>query len=112
LAARLGNPGKVGAKGFFRYGAASFGCTLPASLAVVSSGIAAGGVAQGAWRFVVYGLGMASVLVSLTLALAFFKWNLLTRLRKAVPYVQRASAALLVLEGAYVLYYWWMAVPS
>lgn len=110
-AARLGDPGKVGARGFFAYGlaygAASLGCTLPTFLAVVSSGIASGGVVQGAWRFVVYGLGMASVVVTLTLALALFKGNLLIRVRKAVPYVQRVSAVLLVLAGAYVLYYWW-----
>ena len=116
LAARLGDPGKVGARGFFvyglAYGAASLGCTLPTFLAVVGSGITAGGVAQGAWRFVVYGLGMASVLVALTLALALLKGNLLTRVRKAVPYVQSASAVLLVLAGAYVLYYWWTAAPS
>ncbi|HEX6709479.1 MAG TPA: cytochrome c biogenesis protein CcdA [Rubrobacter sp.] len=115
LAATLGDPGKVGARGFFvyglAYGAASLGCTLPTFLAVVGSGMTAGGVTEGAWRFVVYGLGMASVLVALTLALALFKGNLLTRVRKAVPYVHRASAALLVLAGAYVLYYWW-AAPS
>jgi cytochrome c-type biogenesis protein len=116
LAARLGDPGKVGPRGFFvyglAYGAASLGCTLPTFLAVVGSAIAAGGVAEGAWRFVVYGLGMASVLVTLTVALALFKANFLTRVRKAVPYVQRASAVLLVLAGAYVLYYWWTALPS
>jgi cytochrome c biogenesis protein CcdA len=116
MAARLGDPGKVGARGFFvyglAYGAASLGCTLPTFLAVVGSGISAGGVTEGAWRFVVYGLGMASVLVALTVALALLKGNLLTRVRKAVPYVQSASAVLLVLAGAYVLYYWWTAAPS
>ena len=110
-AARLGDPGNVGARGFFvyglAYGAASLGCTLPTFLAVVGSGFVTGGMAQGAWRFVIYALGMASVVVVLTLALALFKGNLLTRVRKAVPYVQSASAVLLVLAGAYVLYYWW-----
>lgn len=42
----------------------------------------------------------------LTLALALFKQGLVTRLRKAVPYVQLASSVLLVLAGAYVIYYW------
>jgi digeranylgeranylglycerophospholipid reductase len=67
-------------RGFFlfglAYGAASLGCTLPAFLAVVGSSIAAGGVVAGAVRFVGYGLGMASVLVALTVALAFFKEGL------------------------------------
>ncbi len=116
LATRLGDPTKVGVRGFFlfglAYGAASLGCTLPAFLAVVGSGIAAGGVVPGAVRFVGYGLGMASVLVALTLALAFFKEGLIKQLRWALPYVQTASAVLLILAGAYVVFYWWMAQGS
>lgn len=113
IAGRLGNPRRVGVRGFFlfglAYGAASLGCTLPAFLAVVGSGISAGRVLSGAGRFVGYGMGMASVLVTLTLALALFKQGMVKRLRKAVPYVQRASAILLILAGAYVIFYWWMA---
>jgi cytochrome c-type biogenesis protein len=113
LAARLGDPTKVGVRGFFvfglAYGAASLGCTLPAFLAVVGSGIAAGGVVPGAVRFVGYGLGMASVLVALTVTLAFFKEGLVKWLRGALPYVQSASAVLLILAGAYVIFYWWTA---
>ena len=113
LAARLGDPRKVGVRGFFlyglAYGAASLGCTLPAFLAVVGSGLAAGGVVPGAVRFLGYGLGMASVLVALTVALAFFKEGLVKWLRGALPYVQTASALLLILAGAYVVFYWWTA---
>ncbi len=116
LATRLGAPTKVGVRGFFlfglAYGAASLGCTLPAFLAVVGSGIAAGGVVPGAGRFVGYGLGMASVLMTLILALAFFKEGLIKRLRGALPYVQTASAVLLILAGAYVVFYWWTAQGS
>ncbi len=116
LAARLGDPRKLGVRGFFAfglaYGAASLGCTLPAFLAVVGSGATAGGVASGAGRFVGFGLGMASVLVALTLALAFFKEGLIQRLRGALPYVQKASAILLVLAGVYVVFYWWTAQGS
>ena len=113
LATRLGDPRKVGVRGFFlfglAYGAASLGCTLPAFLAVVGSGIATGGVVPGTVRFLGYGLGMASVLVALTVALAFFKEGLLKWLRGALPYVQTASAVLLILAGAYVIFYWWTA---
>jgi cytochrome c-type biogenesis protein len=116
LSTRLGDPTKVGVRGFFMfglaYGAASLGCTLPAFLTVVGSGIAAGGVVPGAGRFVGYGLGMGSVLVTLTLALAFFKEGLIKRLRGALPYVQTASAILLILAGAYVVFYWWTAQGS
>ena len=113
LATRLGDPRKVGVRGFFlfglAYGAASLGCTLPAFLAVVGSGIAAGGVVAGTVRFLGYGLGMASVLVALTAVLAFFKEGLVKWLRGALPYVQMASALLLILAGAYVVFYWWTA---
>jgi cytochrome c-type biogenesis protein len=44
--------------------------------------------------------------VTLTLALAFFKQGLVRWLRQAVPYVRLASAILLVLAGAYVIFYW------
>jgi len=113
LAARVGGPRRVGVRGFFlfglAYGAVSLGCTLPAFLAVVGSGFAAGGVVAGAARFLGYGLGMASVVVVLTVALAFFKEGLLKWLRGALPYVQTASALLLIVAGAYVIFYWWTA---
>ena len=113
LAVRLGDPRRVGVWGFFlfgvAYGAASLGCTLPAFLAVVGSGFAAGGVVAGVARFLGYGLGMASVLVTLTVALSFFKEGLLKWLRGALPYVQTTSAILLILAGAYVIFYWWTA---
>ncbi len=111
LASRMGDPATVSIRGFFlfglAYGAASLSCTLPVFLVVVgSSSVATGGVLAGAGRFVSFGLGMAAVLMVLTLALAFFKQGLVKWLRNAVSYVQLASAVLLVLAGAYIIYYW------
>lgn len=110
LAGRIGDPGTVSIRGFFlfglAYGAASLSCTLPVFLAVIGSSLATGGVLTGAGQFVSFGLGMAVVLMLLTLALAFFKQGLVKWLRAAVPYVQTASAVLLVLAGAYIIYYW------
>jgi cytochrome c-type biogenesis protein len=110
FAGRLGDPRNVSVPGFFlfglAYGAASLSCALPAFLAVVGSSLASGGVLAGAGRFFGFALGMAAVLLTLTLAFAFFKQGLIKRLRKAVPYVQLASAVLLVLAGAYVTFYW------
>ncbi len=110
LAGRIGNPAKVSARGFFlfglAYGAASLSCTLPVFLAVIGSSLAAGSFLAGAGQFFSFGLGMAAVLMALTLALAFFKQGLVKWLRSAVPYVQLASAVLLVLAGAYIIYYW------
>jgi cytochrome c-type biogenesis protein len=110
FAGRVGDPRNVSVPGFFlfglAYGAASLSCTLPAFLAVVGSSLASGGVLAGAGRFFGFGLGMAAVLVTLTLALAFFKQGLVKSLRRAVPYVRLASAVLLIIAGAYVIFYW------
>ena len=110
LASRIGDPGTVSTRGFFlfglAYGAASLSCTLPVFLAVIGSSLAAGGALAGAGQFLSFGLGMAAVLMVLTLALAFFKQGLVKWLRVAVPYVRLASAVLLVLAGAYIVYYW------
>lgn len=107
FAGRIGNPKEVSTRSFFlyglAYGATSLSCTLPLFLGIVGSGIAAGGFVAGAGQFLGYALGMASVVLVLTLALAFFKQGLVKRLRKAMPYVQIVSAVLLVLAGVYLI---------
>lgn len=111
LAARVGDPKDIGVRGFFlfglAYGLASLSCTLPVFLAVIGSSLTAGSFVSGSGQFVSYGLGMTSVLLVLTLALALFKRSVVSRLRGIVPYVQVLSAALLVLAGAYIVFYWW-----
>lgn len=111
LAGRIGDPRTMSVRGFFlfglAYGLASLSCTLPVFLAVMGSSLTAGGFAARAGQFVSYGLGMTSVLLVLTLALALFKGGVLHRLRKVTPYVQPISAALLVLAGGYIIFYWW-----
>jgi cytochrome c-type biogenesis protein len=110
FAGKWGDPTDVSVRGFFlfgvAYGATSLSCTLPVFLVVVGGGISAGGSLVGAGQFLGYSLGMASVLVALTLALALFKGGLVARIKRAVPYVQLASAVLLVLAGAYMIFYW------
>ncbi|TCJ16427.1 cytochrome c biogenesis protein CcdA [Rubrobacter taiwanensis] len=110
LGARIGNPADVSLRGFFlfglAYGVGSLSCTLPVFLVVVGTGLASGGLLAGIGQFLAFGLGMASVLVALTLALGLFKQGLVKRLRRAMPYVRLASAALLVVAGVYVVHYW------
>jgi len=110
FAGRVGDPRNVSVPGFFlfglAYGAASLSCTLPAFLVVIGTSLASGSVLAGVGRFFGFGVGMAAVLVTLTLALAFLKQGLVKWLRRAVPYVQIASAILIVLAGAYVISYW------
>jgi cytochrome c biogenesis protein CcdA len=110
IAGRLGTPNLASPKGFFLfglgYGAASLSCTLPVFLLVVGNGIAAGGFLPAMARFMGYALGMASVIVALTLALAFFKVGLVAWFGRAMPHVRLASAVLLLGAGVYLVLYW------
>ena len=110
IASRLGSPKLATPKGFFLfglgYGAASLSCTLPVFLLVVGSGVAAGGFLPAMARFMGYALGMASVIVTLTLALAFFKGGLVSWFSRVLPHVRLASAVLLLGAGVYLILYW------
>ncbi len=116
FAERIGDPKAMSVRSFFlfglAYGLASLSCTLPVFLSVIGSSVATGSFASGAAQFLSYGLGMASVLLTLTLALAFFKQGMVLWFRKTVPYVQLASAILLVVAGGYIIYYWWPSLTS
>jgi len=111
FAGRVGDPRSMSIRGFFlfglAYGLASLSCTLPVFLAVMGGSLASGSFASGAGQFVSYGLGMTSVLLILTLALALFKGGVVSRLRSIAPYVQPISAMLLLVAGAYIIFYWW-----
>lgn len=101
---------EVSVRGFFlfgvAYGMASMSCALPLFLALIGSSLSTGGALAGAGRFLEFGLGMAAVIVTLTLALALFKQGLVRWMRGALPYVRFVSAALLILAGVYIIYYW------
>jgi len=116
VAERVGDPKTVSVRSFFlfglAYGLASLSCTLPVFLAVIGSSVAAGSFASGAGQFLSYGLGMASVLITLTLALAFFKQGMVLWFRRTMPYVQLASAVLLVVAGGYIIYYYWPSLTA
>ncbi|MEJ7654824.1 MAG: hypothetical protein WKH64_16540 [Chloroflexia bacterium] len=72
----------------------------------MGSATAVGGLAAGALQFVLYALGMGLVVTLLTLSTAVFKRAALARVRRAGRWMQPASAVLLLLAGAYIVYYW------
>ncbi len=111
LAARLGprarRPGGGGYLFFgLAYGLASLGCTLPVFLAVVGSTLAADGVPAAAAQYLLYAAGMGFVITVLTLLTALCKHGLLGRVRRAGRFAQPLGAILLLLAGAYLVYYW------
>lgn len=110
LTDRLGNPGIISIRGFFLFGVAyaltSLSCTLPVFLAVVGSSLTAQGFLSAALQFVSYSLGMGLVILILTLGMALFKGATVGLLYRTLPIVERLSAILLILAGAYITYYW------
>lgn len=87
------------------YGTASLSCTLPIFLAA-TGGAVTGSLAGSALSFLAYAAGMGTILTALAVAAALSQQGLALALRRLVPYVNRASGALLLLAGAYVVYYW------
>ena len=88
------------------YGACSLGCTLPIFLGVVATGLAAGGPVGAFRQFVLYALGMGLALSALTVATAFVKHTAARPGRWVGPWLEPAGAVLLLVTGAYVVFYW------
>jgi hypothetical protein len=57
-------------------------------------------------QFLLYAFGMGVVVIGVTLGVALFRDTVLIQARGAMRYVQPVSAALLLLAGAYTMYYW------
>jgi cytochrome c-type biogenesis protein len=89
------------------YGIASLACTLPVFLVVVGTALSAEGLLQGAGQFVVYALGMGTVLTAVVVGAALFQTAVTSLLRGVVPYLHRLSASLLLGAGIFLIYYWW-----
>ena len=109
-ASGIGDPTRISVRGYFlfglSYGLASLSCTLPIFLAVTGLSVASKGFVESASQFVFYALGMGSVIVLLTLAMSVFKGAMVGALRGALPYIQPVSAVLMIVAGAYIVFYW------
>ena len=87
------------------YAIASLGCTLPVFLIVVAGTVERSNPLSGALAFLVYCLGMTVVLMTVSVALALARDGLVRRVRELSRFVDRASGALLVAVGAYLVWY-------
>jgi cytochrome c biogenesis protein CcdA len=88
------------------YATGSLSCTLPIFLVVVGSSLGSQGLLNSFLQFVGYGLGMGTILVSVTVGAALFRGAVAKNLRRAMPYVHLLSALFLAGAGAYLVYYW------
>jgi cytochrome c-type biogenesis protein len=87
------------------YAVASLGCSLGLFIGYSLSTAKTHGVASAVVSFVMYSLGFALVLTALTVSLALAQGWFLRGLRKAMQFVDRASAVLMILAGIYLAWY-------
>jgi cytochrome c biogenesis protein CcdA len=101
--ARLGSMVGYGAG----FALASLSCTAGPFLAVTGSSLRAGSPWTVAAVYASYAAGIALVVGALAVAVALASGAMIDRLRRALPYVNRVSGAILVPVGLYVAYYGW-----
>lgn len=110
MADRVGDPRVSSLGGYFLFGIsyalASLSCTLPIFLSVVTSSFGRDGFLSGLVQFVAYAGGMAFLIMIVTIGIALFKSAILGPLRRSMQYVERVSAVILAVVGAYLVFYW------
>nr|MDP9460539.1 cytochrome c biogenesis protein CcdA [Actinomycetota bacterium] len=89
---------------------ASLSCTLAPFLAVTAGSLRAVGPVGVVGAFLVYALGMGTVVLVLSLAVALAQGSLVRSMRRAGAVLNRGSGALLVPAGAYVAWYGWFEI--
>ena len=110
VSTKVGGSNKNNVRGYFTfgigYGTASLSCTLPIFLAVTGGTFTSDTFVNTLLQFLLYGIGMGSVILFLTLGMAIFRSAMVGGLRKLLPYVGTLSAAMLLLSGSFIVYYW------
>ncbi len=88
------------------YAIASLSCTLPVFLSVVTSTVPRLGFSAGVATFIAYGVGMSTLLLVVTVALAFGKHAMLGWLRRSGRWVNRMAGVVLIVAGVYIVTFW------
>jgi cytochrome c-type biogenesis protein len=89
------------------YAVASIGCTIGPFTGNVLGSFSTKGLATGIAAIALYGIGMALVVTSLTVALAVANTGLLRLLRSGMAWFEQVAGVLLILTGLYLCWYWY-----
>ena len=110
MADKVGDPRIASLQGYFLFGIsyalASLSCTLPLFLSVITSSFSRGGLVNGTLQFVSYAAGMTFLIMLVTLAIALTKSAGVRYQRRILPYLNTGSATVLIIVGAYLIFYW------
>jgi cytochrome c-type biogenesis protein len=88
------------------YAATSLSCSLPLFLGLLGAALSTGNYPATFLTVAFYSLGAGLTLLTITIFTTVFKHTLVLRMRAGTTWLQHASAALLVLSGFYLIYYW------
>lgn len=94
------------------YGVASLSCTLPIFLSLIAAAVAGGSFLQSLSVFLAYGVGMALVVMVLTLGLAVGRDRVLRTIRPLAAHLSTISGWILVLAGGFIIWYWATVLSS
>lgn len=94
------------------YAVASLGCTIGFLTSVILGSIGRNGYVSGVVSVALYGAGMALLVTTLTVALAFARVGLVGVVRRGLPWFDKVSAVFVVLTGAYLTWYWYGAITN
>jgi cytochrome c biogenesis protein CcdA/peroxiredoxin len=102
--------GTGGNRGLFLYGAgygvASMGCQAPVFVAIMVAGFAAGGFGQALLLFILFGIGMGAMMITVTVLVGMAKGMAIRKMTSAMPYIKRVSGLILLVAGMYLAYYY------
>ena len=87
------------------YAITSISCTIGPFLVVVAGTTKRANLLSGAVAFGAYGVGFTLLLTALAVSLALAQDSLVRRVRSILRHTERIAGALLVLVGAYLVYY-------
>lgn len=94
------------------YAVASIGCTIGFLTTAIFGSIGTNGFISGVISIGLYGVGMALLVSTLTVTLAFAKGGLLRVLHGGLQYIERLAAGFIVLTGLYLTWYWYLAISE
>ena len=94
------------------YAVASIGCTLGFLTSAVFGSVGRHGFVSGVLSIGLYGVGMASLVIALTVALAFAQMNIVSSLKKSFRFFDKVSAFFVLITGLYLTWYWYGAITE
>ena len=94
------------------YAVASIGCTIGFVTSAVFGSVGRHGFMSGVISIALYGVGMASLVIALTVALAFARMGIVKALKSSFRVFDKVSAAFVLLTGLYLTWYWYGAITE